>query len=115
MKIRREDSRNEDEVGPAAGRRPDSDLRSPPFSFFPKMVRGEGGKKRNEGNRFLYSPNRGGERLRGNLGGKNEKNSTTAGGHNGCFGSRGTGDSAKGPKNAGLLPRFKDAAFVNRD
>lgn len=73
MKIRREDSRNEDEVGPAAGRRPDSDLRSPPFSFFPKMVRGEGGKKRNEGNRFLYSPNRGGERLRGNLGGKKIK------------------------------------------
>lgn len=117
MKIRREDSRNEDEVGPAAGRRPDSDLRSPPFSFFPEDgTWGGRGKKEKRREPFpLFPKQRWGETPGGISGEKNKKNSTTAGGHNGCFGSRGTGDSAKGPKNAGLLPRFKDAAFVNRD
>lgn len=71
MKIRREDSRNEDEVGPAAGRRPDSDLRSPPFSFFPEDGTWGGREKREtKGTVSSIPQTEVGERLRGNLGGK---------------------------------------------
>lgn len=82
MKFRGEDSRTEEEAGPAAGRRPDSGLRSPPSSLFSVDDTWGGRKKRNEENRLLYSLNRGGDGGKKNprktSGTKNKKNSTTA-------------------------------------